>query len=563
MLQVCNGKFLFTEDVYRTTHRAPLYTNLIFPDKKIDFCIGSIYPSSRFLPIVTIIAEIDECQPAKDSNGDQAIFIATTGSDLMNDLSAVISFYFGGFCTTSFSLAKQVLSDERIPGTANKLSDYIHRMFDKTIYINNKELDGFIEFIEKLVSLTRTDYIKVIKAIRRYVTAAIRISDDKDAAYALFVASIESLAQDFEEYETSWDDVEVRKKRALEKIFSQLEDNVSLSIKDVLVKHEHLALSRKFCGVVMNSLDMEFYSPVSEGFRVAGKDELTIAVKNAYNLRSKYVHELKHLPDELTTPFTLNYCCDIDEKPYLTFNGLSKVNKKVLLNFVSNAPSSGKENLPPHHYTPGMMVVKVSEIYWMWDPNIIKSGNYLMLFDAILTRIESCILSQKVEIPNMDNVVEEIGKKLLSENNRDNIFLLTGSLILLSNFFRITLNDRYAEPFKKHEVIYEDNHIISLLMHALWGNKLENPSVFNDIFKEYASKKFHKKSLKLSEFFESIICLHLIKSSEKDGDNTLRLELIDYIIFNTPNSPVRKKISTEKELEEVDIAYFFEINKKE
>lgn len=45
-----------------------------------------------FLSPKVLICEIEESQPAENPDGTQAMFIATTGQDLMNDLSHVLSF---------------------------------------------------------------------------------------------------------------------------------------------------------------------------------------------------------------------------------------------------------------------------------------------------------------------------------------------------------------------------------------------------------------------------------------------------------------------------------------
>ncbi|EPH0497558.1 hypothetical protein R4R82_003982 [Enterobacter asburiae] len=194
MLQLCNGNFLQTDKLYKTIHRTPLYTNLAIPQEGIDFCIGKILTSSMYLSPKVIICEVEEKQPSENFDGSPAALISTTGQDLMSDLAHVISFFFCGLCTTSQSFTKQLLSGEKISG--HKPGDYISNFFNERIIVTQEQVLEFKLFFNKLVNSPRINYEKSIQAIRRYVTAAIRISDDLDAAYTLFVASIESLSQD-------------------------------------------------------------------------------------------------------------------------------------------------------------------------------------------------------------------------------------------------------------------------------------------------------------------------------------------------------------------------------
>ncbi len=555
MLQVCNGNFLFTDEVYKTTHRAPLYTNLSFPTDKVQLCIGTLTTTSYFLPITTLIAEVEEKQPAKDNNGEHNVFIATTGKDVMNDLAMVLAFFFDGFCTTSFKLAKEILSDDMMPDTTKKINEYVDGFFDKRKVVTPNQLEDFVNFFNKLVSLSRKDYIKAIKAIRRYATALLRISDDLDAAYALFVASIESLAQDFAGYETAWRDVEISKRSALDKILIKVEAKEAEEIRGEIIKHEHLALSRKFCSLVMASLTKEFYKS-HEKYKVAGFNELNVAVKNAYMLRSKYVHVLSPLSDRITMPYNLNYCVEIEGKPYLSFNGLSKVNRQVLMNFIETSPVGGKEKLDPHEYTPGMVMMRLSEVYWMGNAEGLNSDSCVLYLDAILSRIESIIFGGKAEIPDMTAVVEKLGGLLAKESGKEKALVMYSSLILLKFFFGYNLDSRHEKAVVRHNELFEQKSVLVLLINTICGVDLNGAKLFFENFKEYVTSKFHKKTLRFSEFYESLMCANIINHLRKDGDLELVGEVAEYIIFNTPNSIVRKDMNDEADMADFDISSY-------
>ena len=537
MLQLCNGNFLHTDKLYKTQHRTPLYTNLSIPREGIDLCIGKLLPSSMYLSPKVIICEVEERQPSKSPDGSQAVFISTTGQDLMNDLAHVISFYFCGLCTTSQSFTKQLLSGEKIAGHTSR--DYLSNFFNERITITQEQALAFQSFFSKLVNSPRTHYEKSIQAIRRYVTAAIRISDDLDAAYTLFVASIESLSQDALESEISWEDVDSRKRRGLDSILQKLDDPIANSIRAEVVSHEHLALSRKFITTVMNSLDKNFYNTENKNFRIAGENELKIAIKNAYNLRSKYVHILKPLPTEISEPYNLDYCIEVDDKPHLTFNGLAAVNREVILKFVNDMPICEKEELDILKIIPGVRFARMSEEYWMHDVRALVKGNYISMFNAVLSRVEHGIVTDKHEIPNMQPVANEIGNRLTTENNKDDIRILMSTLTLLSSIYGFTLDETFEQTIEKHSHFYESKGIEMLLINTMLGVKLEDINEYYASFKAYTQCKYQKRKIKLSEFFESLICANLLNHLSDNKCDPIFQELLDYIDFNTPNSPVK------------------------
>jgi hypothetical protein len=71
-------------------------------------------------------------------------------------------------------------------------------------------------FMSDLLALERKSYEAAMRAIRRYVIGAHRISDDVNLAYALFVMSIESLAQEFDGFEPVWEDYDQSKRQRID-----------------------------------------------------------------------------------------------------------------------------------------------------------------------------------------------------------------------------------------------------------------------------------------------------------------------------------------------------------
>jgi hypothetical protein len=93
-------------------------------------------------------------------------------------------------------------------------SQFLRRCFDPELYIRGSDAQELIDFCEQLVDLERRLYLGAMRAIKTYVSGIHRIRDDLGLAYTLMVSAIESLAQEFDGYNSAWDDVDERKRDA-------------------------------------------------------------------------------------------------------------------------------------------------------------------------------------------------------------------------------------------------------------------------------------------------------------------------------------------------------------
>jgi hypothetical protein len=113
VLQVVTKKY-FREGVplHTTEHRRVLYTNRhVVTEGAIDLPVGSLQASaslseSPFAFTATVVEHLE----AKEPDGRDAILIATSGDDLMNDLAAVLSFQTNSLFSRDVDLARRLIS---------------------------------------------------------------------------------------------------------------------------------------------------------------------------------------------------------------------------------------------------------------------------------------------------------------------------------------------------------------------------------------------------------------------------------------------------------------------
>ncbi len=174
-----------------------------------------------------------------------------------------------------------------------------------------------------------------MRAIRTFVAGIQRIADDLPLAYTMIVSSTESLAQNFDGFEPTWPDIEDRKRHALDRALNGADQHVADSVREVLLRNEHAAIARRYRAFMLSHADDSYFRKNGvAGGRPVARYELEQALRQAYNLRSSYVHRLSALPTSISHPHGYWESTTVDRRPVLTFQGLYRLTRRVIENFV-------------------------------------------------------------------------------------------------------------------------------------------------------------------------------------------------------------------------------------
>ena len=100
----------------------------------------------------------------------------------------------------------------------------------------------------------------------------------------------------------------------------------------------------------------------------AERADLDSALRQAYNLRSRYIHELRELPKILTLPVP----GDTVEVPFghevlLTFQGLSRLARHVIATFIQRQPKVDREEYDYSQERAGILQMQMAPQYWIGD----------------------------------------------------------------------------------------------------------------------------------------------------------------------------------------------------
>ncbi|EIF31914.1 hypothetical protein BCh11DRAFT_07467 [Burkholderia sp. Ch1-1] len=408
MLQISTGKFFDTDDTYNTIHRGVLYSNLrLMHVDCVTTQVGTLSPAARWGDIETLVCEVVERQPNILAAGT----ILSVGPDaFINDFAAVSSFYLERVLTPDHDLAMRLLTAQRPPlGISRLPKQFVSNVFDMSLPYAPQVGERLSSFFTDLLKLERKSFSGAMRAIRRYVTAMHRLADDLDLAYSLFVAAIESLAQEFDGFKPVWEDYDQRKRKPVDAALSNAPAEIATAVRDAILGTEHIALSRRFREFSLAHIGPEFFRTDAVG-RVgpAGKSDLSVALKKAYQVRSGYVHTLKAIPRLLSSPIALTDLMPIEGVPYLSFEGIARVARTVILEFVRRAPTMERETFAYADDFPNLLQAPLDPSMWLHIAEHYSTQSAYMYLNGFLQQVEQTLMNSDRQVSDLRGVSAKI-----------------------------------------------------------------------------------------------------------------------------------------------------------
>ena len=119
----------------------------------------------------------------------------------------------------------------------------MRRYFEPRIPLQENEIEPFATFVDQLIALDRKSFLAAMRAIRTFVSGLHRMRDDLALAYTLFVSAAESLAQQFDGYTTTWQDIDERKRKPLDKALARASKRTGDRVRQAILSADHGSLS--------------------------------------------------------------------------------------------------------------------------------------------------------------------------------------------------------------------------------------------------------------------------------------------------------------------------------
>jgi len=541
MLQIITGKFYPPGERYETLHRAVFYTNYRdMRGTKLETPVGVLLPSTGMQSLASFTCEMIEKQPKHpDGKLRPGLLIATGGHELLNDFAAVISFVLNVTCSPDESLVRRLLATERPSLNVEAVpSKFIQRTFDKEIFSKDSEAEALSAFITQLVGLERKRFDGAMRAIRRFVTGTHRIADELSLAYALFVMSIESLAQEFDGHVAEWADYDQSKRVKIDAALSDAAPEVVTKVHDAILSNEHVALSRRFRDFAMDHIEPSFFrEEAAPAHGPLSRTDLAIALQQAYSIRSGYVHSLKPVPPQLAMQ-GFPEAMEIDGRATLTFAGLSRVARHIITRFVKRGIIVEKEEFNYRLAIPGIVSMPLDPQYWIANANGFTHELGPSRLTAFLGQWTSAVLlnspnAKFTDIRPLLEKIEEIVPGLRKPSQR----LPMTTMYLL--FHQILPPDQHLPKFQEFMDRYKDDFVQpsveSFAAHFLTGQNPDwNLDQYEELHAAYFKSRRTAKVTNLGRMIEAAFSLHVAELNRVAGNDDRSRKLVAFAVEAYP-----------------------------
>lgn len=559
MLQIITGKFFTTDDLYVTPHRALLYSNYApsrrmvktpegesFTPVSLETPAGALRSTTLSRPpgeVFPWLYEVEEKLEAVRPDGTRDFLLGVGGAEFfVEDFAAVAAFALNITCTPDLDLARRLMHGQHAAlGVPLPPKEYVGRVFDPRIEPQDDDGAHLQEFVRDLVGLNRQTYKAVMRAIRRYVNGLHRIADDLDLAYALLVASIESLAQGFDAFTPKWEDFAEDKRKAIDKVLAGAARGVAADVREVLLAHEHHALARRYREFTLEHLRPSFFreEAVGESSPVRRID-LPGVLDRAYVVRSKYVHTLLELPRYLTTSPSSGDTALIGGEPILTLHGLARVARHVIGEFVARAPKCERETLDYRKELPNIVHMQLAFSIWgTWSSGYDHRSARRYLGGLLREALTGLLIAEPhstVTLADIRLLVEKVETLVRGLAKAEQRLPLLTLYVLFHRYFPPEHYRPDCERFiQRYASDFESPSIESMLLHVL----SDSPPAWTldqveAVRRAYFKQRRARNGLELGAILEAAVTLFSAELHRREGHDGRARELVSEVVENLP-----------------------------
>lgn len=516
MLQIISGKF-FKSDVRQTSpSKGIFYSNYSWAGV-IQTCVATLEPVDTFgSSICSYVVNYTNQIEGEPRPGA----LAPTGDwEIIRQFQLLCTFGLkAAFDVDRSSIELNCREKRKHSGDQYLPSKFTTRFFNPVINGNNNEVESFIKLIDKIIGMPRKQYLAVIRCLTNFLDALQALNFNLDLAYSMLVYSLEALSQNFDGYQPTWKDYP--QNEDMNKILFKIDEASAEQIRTLLIKDKHLKLTKRFVDFISGHMDDSFYLEEANTIQNAlRKSDLEQALKNVYNSRSKYVHQLSPVPAHLkysrTTEGDVFYW---DKQPYLTFNGLVRLTHHVITTFIADQEYIEREDYDYFQDIPGILTYRVAPEYWLGDEQYFSASQAREGLSSFLEHLQTAIVSGQ-PLVNMEKVIEKIeaNVKGVSEEHRISMLALHKLFCYQTGNY-----ERYAPLESRYSNLLSECHLESMVTSLILNQTLPwglSECIRN--YENYSKNRFKKDTIYIPRLIEILLIIEIGNMGLRDGQSDL------------------------------------------
>lgn len=516
MLQAATGKLFEKQDNLRINiKRGVVYTNIkMYREQPYVTAIGTICALDSIGKPAKFLYELKEHMDSSEPRS--GLIVSRSMSAYIDDFADVASFSLRAICTPSVHLADRLLNQHERAGVQHPKTR-VARFYDESVIITNEDSEEFERFTKDLIGLRRDTYLAVIQAIRTYVAAVHRLSDDLNLSYTLLVLTIESLAQKFDGYKPSWENVESKKREPIDRVLAGFDPGQAEKVREAILETEHQRLGYRFKQFILNYLPCDYFSKQAdcEKFPI-GRREMNDALDNLYGTRSGYVHNLKPLTKEFLHFASHRESYEDFGKVTFTFQGLFRLVRSVMIEFVKRSEKVEHEPCLHDYDDPSLIRARFDSSGMVYNLDQLSSNNCKAYFACLVVQLDKCLREYpEYKMYSLRHIVDA-GFKLKPQMSRDDsVAFLAFSYLCASYQYQACGDLVFSESECK---LLNSPGVISLVAQVLIESDTEwSVDDHKRILNEYYARRFKSSGIKVPPHVEACLGLSLAERYRADG----------------------------------------------
>lgn len=539
MLQINTGKH-FRSDVVRSHRlRGVLFGNVrMQDDARVETDAGTLLPADGASRPRSLVYEIEERLEGPIRAGAIA---SHTVTPFLAEFATVASFVLQATLAPDAATVTRMTAARPNPMLPAPPSAYVRGWFNETVWIDGSDGDRLSRVVRDLLGLDRVTFRAAMQAIRTFMSGLERLADDIGAAYTLLVSSIESLAQGFDGHVATWDQYDQAKRASVDAALEGADAEVAGRVRAAILAHEHQAATRRFREFAASHVQAGYFRdhPHPEDDPI-GRAELRDLLDAAYHLRSRYLHELKALPTELSHPHVHREFVVVQDRAHPTFQGLSRLAREVILHFIATSPRIEREPLDYTLEQWGVIGARWSAEVWVGNAESLEPKHGRERLEALLWQASQAL--RGVEGAGISDVRPAIARA--EELMPDMSPTERRRFVAFSFLYNLLVPPERRSP--GFEAFHDERHADllapsgeALALHAVLGGvpAFDLPTHV-EAHTAYHRRRNWPNGLRAPRVVESAMSLALAERCRAGGDDGKARAMLAFAVENSPGDAV-------------------------
>lgn len=497
----------------------------------------------------------------------QDILIMPFGDEVSHQFRLLAGLWFEAFFHPDrYHVEKLCRQDVRHSTDSVIPSRFVEKFFDVPKNLDTVRAQTFPEFIRGVTQIPRRSYKLFISCLNTYFDALEAIDTNLDLAYSMFVYVLEGLTQGSDGFEPTWSDFPLDSRTKIDEQLKNVPAINADAIRAILGSNPHLKLMKRFVGFTESLIDESFFTLESVGRDNAlRKNELKRALENLYQSRSGYVHSLKKIKQNLRLA-DFNRNSDVfswSNEPHLTFSGVSRLCRHVLIQYIESQKKSDSENYPEwRREIPGIISAELAPQLWVGKFHKFQPEFITKHFNGFLADLIPKLNQTPIVVLDVRSMVEEMENHFATAKKpHKGIMICFYCLVhyLLSEEFHRPNWEKFIQKYRGH---LETCSIFVMASLSIFAKDFPWPiEECVEEFEKYEKRKFKKNAINLPKTLEVAIVACIANLFLKDKDLVNFRDWVTKGILNASgDSRVQRLLSTSSQLEkQIEIREVFGI----